>query len=89
LHGAPGLGLDVRTVALLHAKVCLLTLLHGASGNAALADVPGNVVLFANTPVDGILPRHFASAVLRIAPQLDCLACAPFRPGRPALADRV
>jgi molybdopterin/thiamine biosynthesis adenylyltransferase len=84
LHGAPGLGLDVRLVALLHAKLCLLTLARGTADAAALPDLDGNVVLFGNAPVDGVFPRHFASAVLRIAPQADCLVCRPFRESREA-----
>ena len=75
LQGAPGLGLDVRLVALLHAKVCLLSLLGRE------AELPGNVVLFGTAAVDGLFPRPFASAVLDISPQADCLVCAPVRRG--------
>lgn len=73
LHGAPGLGLDVRLVALLHAKLCLLSLLGRE------AELDGNVVLFGTEAVDGLFPRAFASAVLDIAPQMDCLVCGPVR----------
>jgi molybdopterin/thiamine biosynthesis adenylyltransferase len=74
-EATPALGLDVRLVALVHAKVCLLRLL-GADSTLA-----GNVVLFGTAAVDGIFPRPFASAVLRVAPQEGCLVCAPVRSG--------
>lgn len=70
--GAPGLGLDVRIVALIHAKICLLTLM-GAE------EPSGNVVLFGTTRVDGLFPAPFASALLQISPQEGCLVCRPIR----------
>ena len=73
LHGAPGLGLDVRMIAMLHAKLCLLTLL--ARAGADVPDVDANVVLFANAPVEGLLPRAFASALVKVPSQDGCLAC--------------
>lgn len=76
VHGAPGLGLDVRLIALIHAKVCLSALL--GDGVPALA---GNVVLFGTAAVEGLFPRPFASAAVSIGPRDDCLACAPFRRG--------
>ena len=84
LHGAPGLGLDVRLVALIHAKVCLLTLIAAGSGAAGpvVADVPANVVLFGTAAVPGLFPRPFTSALLNIAPQANCLVCRPLREGR-------
>ena len=69
----PGLGLDVRLVALLHAKVCLLSLLG--------EELEGNVVLFGTEAVEGLFPRPFASAFLQVNPQMDCLVCAPVRRG--------
>jgi len=85
LHGAPGLGLDVRLIALLHAKLCLLELLgepiddrakeKGDDGDGA----DPNVVLFGTAPIEGLFPRRFASALLTVAPQTECLACAPLR----------
>jgi molybdopterin/thiamine biosynthesis adenylyltransferase len=71
IHGAPGLGLDVRLIALLHAKVCLLTL----TGQ----ELPGNVVLFGTAPVEGLFPRAFASAVLAVVRQDACLVCRPIK----------
>jgi molybdopterin/thiamine biosynthesis adenylyltransferase len=78
-EGVPGLGLDVRFIALLHAKVCMLTLLGRA------AELPGNVVLFGMEPVEGLFPRALASAFLDIEPQDGCLICTPLRGGRPDL----
>jgi molybdopterin/thiamine biosynthesis adenylyltransferase len=69
LRGAPGLGLDVRLIALLHAKLCLLELLGEAR------DEP-NVVLFGTAPVEGLFPRRFGSALVSVSPQNGCLACA-------------
>jgi molybdopterin/thiamine biosynthesis adenylyltransferase len=76
LHGAAGLGLDVRLIALIHAKLCLLTLLDGA---AEIPDLSANVVLFGTAPVEGLFPRPFASALVSVAPQEGCLVCAPLR----------
>jgi molybdopterin/thiamine biosynthesis adenylyltransferase len=74
--GVPGLGLDVRLVALLHAKVCLLSLL------AREAELPGNVILFGTAAVEGLFPRPLASAFLEVGPQAGCLVCRPFREGQ-------
>jgi molybdopterin/thiamine biosynthesis adenylyltransferase len=71
----PALGLDARLVALIHAKVCLLTLLDQAD------TLPGNVVLFSTAAVDDLFPRPFASAMLTVARQKDCLVCGPVRSG--------
>ena len=70
LRGAPGLGMDVRMIALIHARVCLDVLL-GREG-------PG-VVLFGTRPVEGLFPRPFTSAILDVAVQRDCLVCPPLR----------
>jgi molybdopterin/thiamine biosynthesis adenylyltransferase len=69
----PALGIDVRLVALVHAKVCLQTLL---GQEAAL---PGNVLLFGTTAVEELFPRPFASAFVSVAPQDGCLVCGPVR----------
>ena len=74
LHGAPGLGLDVRLIAIIHAKACLHELTGESGGH--------NVVLFGMTPVEGLFPRPLASALLNVAPQAGCLACAPMRQPR-------
>jgi molybdopterin/thiamine biosynthesis adenylyltransferase len=71
LQGVPGLGLDVRFIALLHAKLCLLELLGEPLG--------ANVVLFGNAAVPGLFPRPFASALLTLAPQDACLVCGQLR----------
>jgi len=72
IHGAPGLGLDVRLIALLHAKVCLATLVPELALDA-------NVVLFGNQPMEGLFPRPLASALVQVARQEDCLVCRPLR----------
>jgi len=72
LHGALGLGLDVRMIALLHAKVCLATLVPELALEA-------NVVLFGNQPMEGLFPRPLASALVQVARQDDCLVCRPLR----------
>jgi len=81
LHGAPGLGLDVRLVATLHAKVALLTLLADARavGDEQTADVPANAIMFGTAPVEGLFPRHFTTVLMDIAAQSGCLVCAPYR----------
>jgi molybdopterin/thiamine biosynthesis adenylyltransferase len=73
LQGAPGLGIDVRFVATLHAKIALLTLLSD------VVDVPANAVMFGITPVEGLFDRHFATVLVKVAPQTGCLVCAPYR----------
>jgi len=73
--GVPGLGLDVRLIALLHAKVCLLTLLSREQ------ELQGNVLLFGNTAVEGLFPRPFASVLANVAVQEGCLICGPIRRG--------
>jgi len=72
---APGLGLDVRLIALLHAKVCLLSLLGREQ------EIDGNVLLFGTAAVKDLFPRPFASVWLTVAPQSDCLVCGPLRRG--------
>lgn len=69
----PALGLDVRLVALIHAKLCLQTLLGDEDA------LPGNVVLFGTAAVEGLFPRAFASAVVSVAPQAGCLVCGAVR----------
>jgi molybdopterin/thiamine biosynthesis adenylyltransferase len=83
LHGAPGLGLDVRMIALIHAKVCLLTLLGDVAPKSpdgpSLTDIPADVVLFGNEPMEGLFPRAYASALVQLARQEECLVCKPLR----------
>jgi hypothetical protein len=66
LDGAAGLGLDVRVIALLHAKVCLDVLL-GRPGPTA--------TVFACEPLPGIVERRWGSLDLRIRQQAECLVC--------------
>ena len=75
---APGLGLDVRMIALLQAKVCLLSLLGREQ------ELGGNVLLFGTAALEGLFPRPFASALLTVAPQSDCRICGSGSPLRAA-----
>jgi molybdopterin/thiamine biosynthesis adenylyltransferase len=79
----PALGLDVRLIALLHAKVCLLELLGERLGESG----DSNVVLFGTAPLEGVFPRRFASALVGVTAQHDCLVCRPLRDA--ALAART
>ena len=72
LHGALGLGLDVRLIALLHAEGCLATLVPELALDA-------NVVLFGNRAMEGLFPRPLASALVQVARQDNCLVCRPLR----------
>ena len=72
---APGLGMDVRLIALLQAKFCLLSLLGRER------ELGGNVLLFGTTAVEGLFPRPFSSVLITVLPQTNCLACGPFRRG--------
>jgi molybdopterin/thiamine biosynthesis adenylyltransferase len=74
IRGAAGLGMDIRLVALIHAKVCLGVLL----GSTA-ADLTANVVLFGTSAIEGLFPRPFASALLEVSRQEGCLVCTPLR----------
>lgn len=74
LREAPGLGMDVRMIALIHARVCLDALLG--------REASGTVVLFGTRPVEGLFPRPFASAIVDVAVQRDCLVCTPMRGSR-------
>jgi hypothetical protein len=62
----------VRLIALLHAKVCLATLVPELA-------LDTNVVLFGNQPMEGLFPRPLASALVQVARQDDCLVCRPLR----------
>jgi len=72
LHGAPGLGLDVRLIAIIHAKVCLATLVPELALDA-------DVVLFGNRQMEGLFPRPLASALVHVARQEECMVCRPLR----------
>jgi hypothetical protein len=76
IRGAPGLGVDVRFVALLQTKVCLRTLL-APDFDTAILEFPGNVILFGMNAVEGLFPRPLASAFLRVSAQAECLICRP------------
>src|SRR5436305_15167404 len=66
------LNLDIAQIALIHARVGLMTLLAGA--DPAAADLRGNYVLFANRPVAG-LPPPLSAEVATIPADPACLVC--------------
>jgi molybdopterin/thiamine biosynthesis adenylyltransferase len=69
LQAVPGLGLDVRLVALLHAKVCLALLIEGHPHAPAL--------LLGTAEVPGLFPRPFATALVNVARREACMVCGP------------
>lgn len=75
LPASSGLGLDVRFIALVQAKVCLETLRRG--DHTGMLDA--NVVLFGMTAVDGLFPRALSSALVRVSRQDGCLVCTRIR----------
>jgi molybdopterin/thiamine biosynthesis adenylyltransferase len=68
--GVPGLGLDVRFIALIQARACISCL------SAAAHDDGAEAVLFANRALDELLPRPLASVRIAVARRQDCLACS-------------
>jgi hypothetical protein len=59
----------VRLIALLQAKVCLLSLLGREQ------ELGGNVIVFGTAAVEGLFPRPFTSGLITVARQSDCLVC--------------
>ncbi len=66
------LNLDIAQIALIQARVGLLTML-GQSDKSA--DLPGNYVLFGNRAVDGLFPRMLSSEIWEIPRDPGCLVC--------------
>ncbi len=73
------LNLDIAQIALIHARVGLLTML-GRHDEAA--DFQGNYILFGNRPVEGLFPRMLASDIWQVPRDPGCLIC-----GKPDVAD--
>lgn len=67
LASVPGMGVDVRIVALLHAKEAI-AILTGDAGTE-------NVLMFSTVAIDELLPRPYASARARVRRRADCLMC--------------
>lgn len=72
LIAEPGLAMDVGMIALLMARVCLATLLHGAE--TTLPDLPTNWLLFGNR-VEWIFKQPLESLFVDIPKRLDCPTC--------------
>lgn len=66
------LNIDIAQIAIIQARVGLLTMLarHGLA-----ADLEGNYVLFGNRAVEGLFPRMLSSDIWRIARDPACLIC--------------
>lgn len=72
----PGLGLDVAFIAMIHAKVGLMTLMRGAG--SAIGDIDAEMVLWTNAarPGDGVLfEQPMTRYFVRIAKSEGCPAC--------------
>ncbi|MCH7606268.1 MAG: hypothetical protein IH962_03845 [Chloroflexi bacterium] len=72
----PGLGLDVSFIAMIHAKVGLMTLMRGT--DSAIGDIEAEMVLWTNTarPEDGVLfEQPMTRYFVRIAKSEGCPAC--------------
>lgn len=69
----PGLGMDVEFIALIQAKMALLTMLGDDS--SGLQDFRGNYVLFGNRPCEGLFTNHLQSFIYHVPPQDGCLVC--------------
>ena len=70
----------MRLIALIHAKICLATLVPELALDA-------NVVLFGNQAMEGLFPRPLASALVQVARQDDCMMCRPLRGELPQSLD--
>ncbi|GEM_PF-3127307 len=66
------LNLDIAQIALIQARVGLLTML---TRNGLGADLDGNYILFGNRPVEGLFPKMLCSDVWNIPRDAGCLVC--------------
>jgi molybdopterin/thiamine biosynthesis adenylyltransferase len=66
------LNLDIAQIALIEARVGLLTML---AKNGLGADLDGNYVLFGNRSVEGLFPRMLSSDIWSIPRDAGCLVC--------------
>ena len=76
LVAEPGLGLDVSFIALIHAKLALLTMLRGT--DSTLEDIDADMILWINSarPQDGeLFERPLLRHFVRVAKNQDCPAC--------------
>ena len=72
----PGLGLDISMIAMIHAKVALMTLLRGT--DSAMGDIDAEMIIWTNwaRPQDGVLfERPLSRYTVRVPRSKDCPAC--------------
>tara|TARA_B100001971_G_C17982029_1_gene427892 strand:- start:396 stop:719 length:324 start_codon:yes stop_codon:yes gene_type:complete len=72
----PGLGLDVAFIALLQAKVALMTLLRGT--DSSVGDIDAQMIIWTNTarPEDGkLFAEPMARYFVSVSKSPDCPAC--------------
>ena len=76
LQAEPGLGLDVAFIAMIHAKVALMTLLRGSP--SGLGDIDAEMVIWTNSarPQDGeLFERPLTRHLVRVPKSDDCPSC--------------
>ena len=76
LQAEPGLGLDVAFIALIHAKVALMTLLRGTPSD--LGDIDAQMIIWTNSarPQDGeLFQRSLTCHFVRVPKSEDCPSC--------------
>jgi molybdopterin/thiamine biosynthesis adenylyltransferase len=66
------LNLDIAQIALIQARVGLLTML---ARNGLGADLDGNYVLFGNRPVEGLFPKMLCCDIWNVPRDACCLVC--------------
>lgn len=76
LQAEPGLGLDVAFIALIHAKMALMTLLRGTPSD--LGDIDAQMIIWTNSarPQDGeLFQRSLTCHFVRVPKSEDCPSC--------------
>ncbi len=69
------LNIDIAQIALIQARVCLMTILAKTDPSQ---DLSGNYVLFGNRPVEGLFPNMLHSEIWNIEKDDKCLICNKF-----------
>lgn len=88
LEAEPGLGLDVAFLALIHAKMALLTLLRGTQ--STLGDIGHEMIIWTNwaRPQDGeLFQRPLTSHFVRVPRSQDCPCCGEDWPGAESIEE--
>ena len=74
-HSTPStaaLNIDIAQIALLQARVSLLTILAKTDPSQ---DLPGNYILFGNRAVEGLFPRMLSNEIWDIEKDSQCMIC--------------